>query len=100
MLEKRVIEHEQTQRDREQIEEAIVSGRSDRDLEKDQEPGRNLPKPARRPDEKRRDDLDDKAERDGKFLEPFRMLVRPPTERGRQWLRPVMIIERGQVQPA
>src|SRR5256885_5911361 len=54
---------------------------------------------ARRPDEERRDNLDDETEGDRKFLEPFRMLVRPPADHGRERLRPIVVIKRGQIPP-
>src|SRR2546423_5522331 len=58
-----------------------------------------MPDAARRPDEKRRGNLDDETEGDRKFLEPFRMLVRPPADHGRERLRPIVVVERGQIPP-
>src|SRR5438128_3080858 len=34
------------------------------------------------------------------MLEPLRVLISPPADYRRQWLRPVVIIERGQLPPA
>src|SRR5438309_2454354 len=95
----RIIDEQQTQRDGEQVEETIVPRRRDCDLEKNEKPTRKQPQSARRPNEKRNDDFNDEAERDRKFLEPFRTLIGPPTDHSRQWLRPVVVIERGQVPP-
>src|SRR5437867_302979 len=95
----RIIDDQQTQRDGEQVEETIVPRRRDCDLEKNEKPTRKQPQSARRPNEKRNDDFDDEEECDRKFLEPLRTLIGPPTDHSRQWLRPVMIIKRGQVPP-
>ena len=95
----RIIDEQQTQRDGEQVEETIVPRRRDCDLEKNEKPTRKQPQSARRPNEKRNDDFNDEAECDRKFLEPFRTLIGPPTDHSRQWLRPVVVIERGQVPP-
>src|SRR5439155_21987512 len=88
-----------TQRDREQVEEAVVTCDSNRDLKKNYQSSSNEPWPARRPYEKRNDDFNCQAKRDREMLEPFRAFVRPPGKDSRQRLRPVMIIQRRERAP-
>src|SRR5690242_18500725 len=90
----RVVDQQQTQCDREQIEKAIVAGERDHDLKKNQKRAGNQTRAARRPDEKWDDYLDTQTCGYGKMFEPFRSFVRVPGEDCRQRLRPVMIVER------
>src|SRR5438270_6680794 len=98
-LKKRVIEEQQTECNREQIEKAIIPRHADRELQRNEKTSRDMPQPPRRPDKKRPDDLDDETKRDRKFLEPFRVLVRPPADHSRQRLGPIVVIERGDIPP-
>ena len=60
----RVIDQQQAQRDRQQIEEAIVPGDGDRDLKKDHQSSGNQTWTPWRPDEKWDDDFHDETKRD------------------------------------
>src|SRR5882724_4527943 len=64
-----VIDQQQTERDREQVEKAIIPRRRNHDLQKNEEPTGKQPQSARRPNEKWDDNFDDETERDRKFLE-------------------------------
>src|SRR2546423_510037 len=81
----RIVEEQQTERDRQQIEEAIVSGRGDRELEKDQKSRCDVTQSPWRPDKKRYDDFDDETEPDREFLKPLRVLISPPADQHAEW---------------
>ena len=57
-LERRVIQQQQAQRNREQVEEAIVAGEHDHHLEDTPAQARQLPQPAGRKDQERNGQLD------------------------------------------
>src|SRR6266404_6396062 len=96
----RIIDQQQTKRDREQVEETVIASHCDRDLQKDHQAAGDQSQSPRCPKEDRHDDFDDEAESDRKMLEPLWMLIGPPSDDCRQRLRPVVIIERGQIPPA
>src|SRR5262245_10070668 len=90
----RVVDQQQTQCDRKQIEKAIIPCDRDRELKKDQQSGSNQSEMSRRPYEKWHNNFHDEANSDGKMFEPLGTFVGQPAEHRRQRLRPVVIIKR------
>src|SRR5437773_11955270 len=78
-----VIDQQQTECDREQIEVTIIPSRRDHDLQKNDKPTCKQPHSPRRPTETWNDNLDDKSERDRKARDPPRTLIGPPADHAR-----------------
>ena len=89
-----------TQRtDREQIEEAVVAGERDQEHQ-DGDRGRAGGADAARAEEQPgRAELDREQGEAGELLDGARQEVRPPGERRRQGLSPIMVRERGEIPP-
>src|SRR5207245_9945645 len=73
----RIVNQQQTERDRQQIEEAIVASRRDDELKKNEETAGQQSRSSGRPNEKGDHDFHDQAKCDREFFEPFGMLIRP-----------------------
>ena len=99
---RRVVEQCQVQHDGQQVEEAVVAGGCDSDLEKaEQREGgeAGAAEAGRGQHQERHDQLDAEHDHGGSHVQPGRKLVRVPARPGGQRLRLVVERQRGQPRP-
>jgi protein phosphatase len=82
-----VVEERDDEREREQVEEAVVAGQSDEELVSPDGPGRDPPRAPRKECEQREDELGHEGGRGGQREQVARELMRPPADPRRQRLR-------------
>ncbi len=94
-----VVEAREAEAEREQVEEGVVAGEGDHDLQRREGQRSPMPESPWRGNEERRGQLDREHRRARAHLEPAGQLVRVPRKDGRQRLGLVVEAERGQVPP-
>ena len=95
-----IVNQEKTKRDREEIEERVVTSKPDDNLQKQKKATGRAGVVVAETRSKRGPESQPRESRAVETcFDPFGRLIRPPTEHGRERLRPVMVIERGQVRP-
>ena len=94
-----VVQEQEAEGDRQQVEEAVVAGDGDQPLQAHQRPGGREPHPPRGQDQERDQALGREHQRRRPLLEPRRQVVRVPRGPRRQALGLIVVLERGQVPP-
>src|SRR5262245_29051042 len=95
-----VVETEQAERDREEVEEGVVAGEGDDGHEARENQAGVVPERAWGEEEERHDELDREHAGAGRAMPPGGQLMRIPAEDRRQRLGFVMKGERGEVAPS
>jgi hypothetical protein len=94
-----VVEEGDAERPGEQVEEPVVAGRGDRDLQEEEAGRRDHAETTRAEDEEGEHELDREHDRAGDALRGVRQVVCVPARPRREGLRPVVVLEGGQVPP-